>query len=494
MRSLLSFLVFAATFFAWVEAAPQVVLPPSKDPFYQPPANYSEYKPGEVIKKRLSPHKLRSIYLEINVKTAWQLMYRTTDGTGNATYAVTTLIEPYNANNSRLVQYLIAQDSSLIDCPASYSFQYGASMLTVVAQVEMYLIQIALNQGWWVNTPDYEGPEAAFTAGRLSGHAVLDLLRAAIHVGETEDVTLKKKTDVVFWGYLGGSLAAGWAAGLQRLYAPELTPQLLGACLGGFPANITHTILAIDGSLYAGMLGAGITGLSRQYPILKQYIKKALPKAYNWVFGMAADACLFPACAYMAYAKVFQGENRWVPTGLDVFREPDVVNALYNNTMGVSKDDMPQIPIFLYQGRKDNIVPAVNADILYEQWSKMGIKLFELTILNTTRHITEAALGAPAAVAWITNRFEHKPPVEGCLKTERYSNLLYPGVAPAVVELVQAAGKLVFGFEIGPDTLNGTLFKREDGQPMDYDDVVEKRIHEEHMILKKRGSIPGEFY
>lgn len=491
MRSILYlFILFAATF-SLVSAAPQKVLSPSEDPFYTPPQNYSEYKLGEVIKKRKSPHKLRSVYLSLNVKNAWQMMYRTSDTLGKPTYAITTLIEPYNANSTRLVQYLIAQDSASVDCPASYAFQYGASMLTVTSQVEMFLIQIALDQGWWINTADYEGPKSAFTAGRLAGHAVLDSIRAVRNVAETDDVAIEKNADIVLWGYSGGSLASGWAAGLQKNYAPELTPQLKGVCLGGFPANITHTIDAIDGGFYAGILGAGITGLSREYPILTKYIANVLPKLYNWIFNMAANSCLAPAVAYMLYSQVFDGEHRWVPTGRAVFKEPEVVAVLRNNTMGVSIDDMPQIPVFWYHGRKDNIVPAVNADILYTQWQEMGIKSLELSISNTTRHITEAALGAPAAVAWITKRFEGKEPINGCLKTERYSNLLYPGVSKAVVETVRAAGKSVFGFEIGPATLeNSKVLRRSNGEPMDYDDAVEMKIREENLKLKKRGLIP----
>lgn len=53
------------------------------------------------------------------------------------------------------------------------------------------------------------------------------------------------------WGYSGGSLASGWAAGLQPNYAPELGGNLLGAALGGFVTNITATAEATDGTVFA---------------------------------------------------------------------------------------------------------------------------------------------------------------------------------------------------------------------------------------------------
>ena len=90
--------------------------------------------------------------------------------------------------------------------------------------------------GWIVSSPDYEGPGSSFSAGRLSGHGVLDGLRAALNFGST--LGLSSGVKVAGFGYSGGAIATGWAAALQPSYAPELTSKLVGWSYGGTPANI----------------------------------------------------------------------------------------------------------------------------------------------------------------------------------------------------------------------------------------------------------------
>ena len=103
----------------------------------------------------------------------------------------------------------------------------------------MYLMAPLLDQGYYVVSPDYEGPKLTFTIGKQSGQAVLNSIRAALKSGKITNI--KDDAKVVMWGYSGGSLASGWAAALQPSYAPELGGNLLGAALGGFVTNITAT-------------------------------------------------------------------------------------------------------------------------------------------------------------------------------------------------------------------------------------------------------------
>jgi hypothetical protein len=49
-----------------------------------------------------------------------------------------------------------------------------------ISQFELLLVVALLNQGYIVNSPDYQGPSSAFSAGRLEGHGVLDSMRAAL--------------------------------------------------------------------------------------------------------------------------------------------------------------------------------------------------------------------------------------------------------------------------------------------------------------------------
>lgn len=108
------------------------VLKPSMDDFYQPPPGFESAELGTVLKMRQTPHQLRSIYIPLNVKNSWQLLVRSSSAQGNATAVVTTLIEPFNANSTRLVSYQIAEDAANVDCAASYSFQFGAAFTETV--------------------------------------------------------------------------------------------------------------------------------------------------------------------------------------------------------------------------------------------------------------------------------------------------------------------------------------------------------------------------
>ncbi|CAH2355164.1 putative lipase 1 [[Candida] railenensis] len=472
MRFIPLFLLLAlfTTVFAAPAADPSPVLKPSEDPFYVPPDGFESEEVGTVLRLRKSPHPLRSVYFELNVKDSWQVLVRSSTAEGNATAVVTTLIEPYNANSSRLVSYQIAQDSAKADCAASYAFQYGADVgVNLVAEAEMFLIQIALIQGFWVSAPDYEGPQASFTAGRMSGKAVLDTIKGVI--SSANETGLAAEPDVILWGYSGGSLASGWAAAMQPWYAPDLAPRLKGAALGGFVTNITETVVAVDGSLYAGMITAGFTGLSNEYPSLKKYITEYIPEDRLSQFNLAGDQCLLLACGYYMYTQIFRGEDKYTG-GYDILHEPEVWDTLMNTTLGVGKDDLPQIPIFIYHGEKDGIVPFVNTERIYDVWCEWGIGSLEVSSSQTTKHVTEAIFGSTAAAAWIDKMFNGGAAVQGCKSTSRYNNLLYPGVLPEVVDLVESAVKSIFGFEIGPTS---PIQRRE---TIDLDAIVERKLEE----------------
>ena len=51
----------------------------------------------------------------------------------------------------------------------------------------------ALNQGWWVITPDYEGLKAQYTAGLQAGYATLDSMRVALKEGPKVGLSTEAK-------------------------------------------------------------------------------------------------------------------------------------------------------------------------------------------------------------------------------------------------------------------------------------------------------------
>ena len=142
----------------------------------------------------------------------------------------------------------------------------------------MYLMAPLLDQGYYVVSPDYEGPKLTFTIGKQSGQAVLNSIRAALKSGKITNI--KDDAKVVMWGYSGGSLASGWAAALQPSYAPELGGNLLGAALGGFVTNITATAQATDGTVFAGIVANALGGVANEYRIQIKFCKTTRQNQY----------------------------------------------------------------------------------------------------------------------------------------------------------------------------------------------------------------------
>lgn len=444
----LEIILFVSTLFSSVRAAPPKVLKPSEDSFYEPPDGYEKEQPGTILRIRKSPHKLRSIYLPIEVKNAWQLLVRTTNSLGEPYAIVTTVIEPFNADPTKLVSYQVAEDSSQPDCAPSYSFQYGADMNTIVAQAEMYLMQVALSKGWFVVTPDYEGPLATFTAGKQSGMGTLDSIRATLNIRNITGMSSDVK--IALWGYSGGTIPSGWAASLQPSYAPELKKHLIGVAVGGFVSNITATAVSVDGTLFAGLTASAVTGLAGLYPDFNRTLREGTFKHKLPKLLMVRDMCLVSTILLYSYERFFTGPQRYFRDGLKVLQDPYIQKVLSENTLTFNKSAIPDIPVFVFHGTNDTIVPFVGAQEAYDVWCEGGVGSFEFAV-DKEGHLSEIFHGSPAAIAWLENRFAGKAPVKGCKRTERDSNLAYPGVDEALVSFLQAAYKSIFQKDVGPN-------------------------------------------
>lgn len=436
-----------------VIAGPIKVLTPSQDEFYRPPENFEDEKPGTILRMRKTPQPIRSLYLPINVKNAWQALVRSTNSEGNATAIATTIIEPFNADPSKLVSYHVMQDSASVDCSPSYSFLFGASMKTVFAQVEMFVIDVALDKGWYVVIPDYEGPRGSFTAGKQSGHATLDSIRATLKSSNTTGID--KDAKVALWGYSGGTIATGWAAALQPTYAKELRPNLIGAAMGGFVTNITSTAVGVEGTIFAGLTASAITGLVNEYPILRPMVDELLVPDKRSAYRKAETNCFIPQIVSFAFEKFFTGPGRYIDIGWDLFKNATVQKIIAENTLALNDDSpVPDIPLFVFHGVKDTVVAFKDAVRTYDNWCRNGIKSFEFAVDKTTGHVTEFLEGTPAAIAWITKMFDGEEPVKGCNRTERLTNLLYPDIDVSVAEMLSGFGKTVLGKNFGPNAEN----------------------------------------
>lgn len=447
---------------------------PSDDDFYNAPAGFENKTVGTILKQRVLPEELRSVILPVKVKNTWQMLVRSTDSNGNPNAFVTTLIEPYNADTSKLVSHQIAEDSSSPDCAVSYGLQKGAPVITTVnSQIEMVIVQAWLDEGWFVVLPDYEGPKAAYTAGRQAGHATLDSIKAVLNSGLSG---IQKDARTLLFGYSGGALASGWAGALQSLYAPDLSKNLFGAAIGGFVTNITATAESIDGTLFAGVTAGALNGLANEYPdlrkLLPDYTNQKGVDELNW----ANNQCLIPNVLRFLGTKWFGGSSPVFDKGWGIFQVDIVKKIMHDNTLGLleNSDEYPRFPFFIFESQLDEVVPFKEVLRTFNAWKQLGAPSVEFNVDVLAGHVTEYVGGAPAAFTWVKKIMNGGSAIQGCRRTDRVSNLLMPGTPWGLFNVLRSTVKGLLLQHLGPQfalPLN-SLGKRE--LEMSFDEILEQ--------------------
>ncbi|KAJ5635609.1 secretory lipase-domain-containing protein [Penicillium longicatenatum] len=367
--------------------SPSVVLPPSEDPFYSAPHGYETKLPGSVLRIRHAPGNLTA--LVSNASAAYNIVYRTTDSQYRPSWAVTTVFVPTTLRHkkaSSLLSYQTPYDSHDVDASPSYAM-YSSPPIDV---------SLALNEGWYVSVPDYEGPLASFTAGVQSGHATLDSIRSILYSHATLD--FKTLSSIALWGYSGGALASEWATELQGQYAPELS--LSGAALGGLTPNITNVMDTVTGTLSAGLIPEAVLGLASQYPATYDYLVSQLKKEgkhNRTTFLMAKEMTLSQAEVSFVGQNVFD----YFVNGSDTFKAPVVQHAL-NRDGYMGYHGVPQTPIYAYKAINDEVSPVADTDSLLERYCGVGVNiLYERNTIGG--HSAEGTNGHANAFKFISS-------------------------------------------------------------------------------------------
>lgn len=445
----MQFIVISFYLIASIFAATIKPTKPSDDDFYTPPQGYEGEEAGTILKHRKIPSPLSSVVNEASVKNSWQLLVRSEDSFGNPNAVVATIIQPFNASNDKVVSYQSFQDSGKLDCAISYAIQYGSGFDNLLGQAEMYFVSAFLSQGYYVIVPDHEGPKSAFTAGRQSGKATLNSIRATLSSKNITDI--HPDAQIIMWGYSGGSLASGWAAVLQKEFAPELELNLIGAALGGFYSNLTALFDYCDGSLYAGLVPNAFGGIGNEYTNVSEFLDSKVSSDHEEQFLKRDDYCITDSTLTNVFRNYFSGSDRVFPDGWEIFNEEPLKSTLEENGLLYLSDEyVPQIPIFIYHATQDDILPFRDSIATFQQWCEWGLESGEFNEDQTYAHITEAIVGAPAALTWVIERFNGVPPVKGCNRTSRVSNFDYPGILKSLLDYFSSILDMVSGSDLGP--------------------------------------------
>lgn len=380
---------------------PSVPLPPSQDPWYSAPSDYEFKQPGTVLRVRSAPGNLTTVFS--NSSAVYNILYRTMDSHYRPSWAVTTLLVPQHTNASTLLSYQIPYNSADVNASPSYTLNAPVSSLTGIIDSD---IQAALNLGWYVNVPDYEGPLAAFGAGVQSGHATLDSVRATLSLR----FGLASTARYALWGYSGGSIASEWAAELQIRYAPELT--FAGAALGGLVANLTDTLFnQLSGTRWAGLFPSALLGLTAEYPIAHEYLLSQLNP--TGAFNRTAFLSARDMTSEQAFA--FFWDQDMFACFLDGRRslESAILQQVLDHEGIMGHHGVPQMPLFIYKAIADEVSPAEDTDALVQGYCAVGANvLYQRDVVGG--HVAEEANGDKKALEWLAGvlggTYEH----EGC--------------------------------------------------------------------------------
>ncbi|EHA46746.1 lipase 5 [Pyricularia oryzae 70-15] len=347
------------------------LIPPSQDPWYAAPPGFESKAPGTILRTRQAPPNITA--LANNSVEAHQLLFRSTDTLYRPSWAVTTVFLPTEEsragrNKPALLSYQIPYNTLDVDQSPSYGLStiYGENIMADVRQ--------GLSQGWIVSVPDFEGPEAAFSAGPQAGHAVLDSVRAVLSF---TNLTEPDSARYALWGYSGGAFASGFAGELQASYAPEL--DIAGIAIGE----------------------------ARQY-LVDHLHKEGTHNATSFL-----SALHIPAAEAIA---LFSGQDifGYFTNGDEIMRAPELARVFGNN-WHESYHGIPQMPVYAYKAIHDentNIrttdehvarICGVGANVLYDRNTVGG-------------HEDEAISGGRRALKWLSDALDGRQlePANGC--------------------------------------------------------------------------------
>ena len=338
---------------------------PTQDAFWLPADGWQSAAPGAVLKVR--KHAYPTIKIA-NCSDTFQVQYRTTDTRGNASYGVTTVFIPeshracsatnQDACSHGIITYQIPYDSSCVDAGPSYLLQFN----------EPYgEMKSALGRGWFLNVPDYEGPQASYCAGVQAAHASLDAYRAVSQVlGEFGFRTDKKKH--ALWGYSGGAFATIFTAEIAATYAPDVVID--GAVAGGTSPNLTTVDLLMNKQDTAGLVVASILGITTQQPTERQLMYDQLIREgkYNATWWMSANymagATVLGAFAFVDVASFFKDGDKFV-WGPELQR-------LFDTDAAMGYHGSPKMPMFILKAVADEMSPIKETDDLVDKYCKAG--------------------------------------------------------------------------------------------------------------------------
>ena len=328
---------------------------------------------------------------------AWRILYGSTTARGQATTVSGTVIVPTTpySGTRPLVAYAPGTQGWGDDCAPSVSIAAGNFD-------EQFAVDNLLNQGWAVVVTDYPGLGTpgphSYNVGIAEGYAVLDALRAALKLPAAG---LSPNAPLGIEGYSQGGGAGGWAAQQLSTYAPEL--HVAGIAAGGTPANLQAVSININGTIFFAFLAGTAIGFDAEYPSLN--LAGSLTAAGKAAVADLSTLCQIPALLKYANKRV----QDYTIGGTNPIETPPWQQALTANNLGRTR---PTVPVLLYHGWLDEVIPWNVAATLHSQWCSAGANNQLQGYL--AEHVLTQVTAQSNVVAWLGDRIAGKPVPKGC--------------------------------------------------------------------------------
>ncbi|MGW4716497.1 lipase family protein [Nocardia sp. NPDC004260] len=355
------------------------------------PPNLDESAEGQVIEVR-DVRATAAPLLLLPIQRALLVKYRTTDAHGAPSYATATLIVPAapwpGPGQRPVVVNNLPIDALGRTCTPGYTLAHGLNPDTSATDFLPPTTHLAALRGYAVLIPDHEGPSMAYAEPIVAGHAVLDSIRAVRGLLPEEFGAAK----FGLAGYSGGAIATHGAVKLIDGYAPELADVIVGAALGGVPADFEILARSMNGNLASAIFMGAVFGIGRERPeILAGMNHLAQWVATSPVKNMCGSS--FGAIGVLM-----------LPIDIAANFPDPLHSALAADIYRVTKmaGMRSATPLYVYNGEQEFWIPAAGARDLYLEQCGLGVPAVYRSVLG--EHIIAGALGYPEAMIWLDDR------------------------------------------------------------------------------------------
>ncbi|MBF6176059.1 lipase family protein [Nocardia blacklockiae] len=292
------------------------------------------------------------------VTDTWRIAYASSDSYDEPIAASGTVLAPAGAGPGTPL---------LVYCPNFHGLGgpcAPSQLLAAGHEPEADHIAAALARGWAVAVPDGEGlgidgaGPHTFLASRAAGHVTLDLARAAQRLPDLD----LDQAPVIACGYADGGRATVAAAEICPAYAPDI--DLRGIAAGAVVTDPGTLAPWLAEGPWSMLSLAGLIGLSHAYRHLP--LRHVLTEDGRRI----ADAAETASAATL-FEQYRQPLAHWCDRS-DPWRDPLWRFVFASETAGLIG---PQVPVHLYHGRYDTLVPITHSRQLYDDYQALHVEV-----------------------------------------------------------------------------------------------------------------------